>query len=270
MTLSCTAPRQGHRPGSAAERACPVHGRQASRRASVAVAAPVSSDKPTVVERYDDGSIKFEEWRVGDELHRINGPAVVRYHSDGTVKREEWFVDGELHRTDGPARVWYHQDGTVEWEDWWVGGERHRTDGPAIVRHHPDGTVESETWFVGGRPHRTNGPAHVRYRPDGSVESEEWRVDGVSHRIDGPAAVWYRPDGSVESEEWYVDSREVDGPASVLGRYLMTRGVSGLSAEALKQIVRDVPWQRWSELGPDHPLVALWGTVHPSAEISAD
>jgi len=55
----------------------------------------------------------------------------------------------------------------------------------------------------------------------------------------------------------------------VPGRCLPGQGVPGLSTEALKQIVRDVPWQRWDELVSDHPLVALWGTVHPTAEISA-
>jgi len=160
-------------------------------------------------------------------------------------------------------------DGTVKREVWRVGDKRHRIDGPAYVQYHPDGTVEYEAWLVDGKPHRIDGPAHVWYHSDGTVEHETWVVDGKLHRTDGPAAVWYHPDGTVEDEAWWVDGEGVDGPAPVLGRYLRRRGASGLSAEALRQIAKDVPWQRWDELGPDHPLVALWSAVHPTADASA-
>jgi len=267
--VRCTAPRQGHQPGSAAERACPVHGRQASRRASVAVAAPVPSDDPTLVTRYDDGAVMSKEWRVGGERHRTDRPAVVWYRPDGTVESEEWYVGGQLHRIDGPAIVRYRSDGTIESEEWYVGGQLHRIDGPAVVRYHSDGTVMSEEWRVGGKRHRTDGPARVWYHPDGTIGVEEWVVGGQFHRTDGPAYVQYHSDGTVESEAWCVDNTEVE-PWEALGRHLMIRGVSELSAEALKQIAKDVPWQHWSELGPDHPIVALWATVHPRADISAD
>jgi len=240
--IRCTAPRQGHRPGSAAERACPEHGRQARPRdLPVAVVAPVSSDEPTVVERYSDGSIKSEEWLVDGKRHRIDGPAVVQYRSDGTVEYETWVADGKTHRTDGPARVWYHTDGTVEYEEWLADDQFHRTDGPAAVRYHSDGTVETEEWLVGDKTHRTDGPAYVRYHPDGTVEYEEWHLDGT--RVE---------------------------PWQVLGRHLLRQGVPKLSTEALRQIAKDVPWQRWDELVSDHPLVRLWGTVHPSTDARAD
>jgi len=270
MTLSCTAPKQGHRPGSTAERACPVHGRQARREVlPVAAVAPVSADEPTVVERYGDGSIESEVWMVDGERHRIDGPAVVWYRPDGTVEWEEWYVDGERHRIDGPAIVRYRPDGTVESEEWYVGDERHRIDGPAVVEYRSDGTVMSEAWRVGDKRHRIDGPACVWYYPDGTIGVEEWVVGGQYHRTDGPAYVRYRSDGAVEYEEWFVDGTEVE-PWEALGRHLMARGVSELSAEALKQIAKDVPWQRWSELGPDHPLVRLWAAVHPRADISAN
>jgi len=212
--VRCTAPAWGHVPGSQAQRECPVHGRQASREVllPVAVVAPVSSDEPTVVERY----------------------------SDGTVEREEWLVGGRRHRTDGPARVWYRPDGTIGIEEWWAGGKLHRTDGPARVWYRPDGTIDMETWYLDGELHREGGPAWVERRPDGTVEP--WA--------------------------WYLDGTRVE-PWEALGRHLLRQGTPELSAEALKQIVRDVPWQRWSELGPDHPLVALWAAVHPRADISA-
>jgi len=118
------------------------------------------------------------------------------------------------------------------------------------------------------RRHRLDGPALLTYGPLRNVESEIWYVEGRIHRLDGPARILYWPNGTVDMETWYLDGTRVE-PWEVLGRYLTTQGVPGVSTEALKQIAKDVPWQRWSELGPDHPLVALWGTVHPSADISA-
>ena len=230
---------------------------------------PHRIDGPAVVWYRPDGTVEAESWWVGGVNHRTDGPAYVRYYLlDGTVSSETWLAEGKRHRTDGPARVLYHPDGTTVGEEWYVDDKLHRTDEPAYVRYRPDGTVESEAWWADGECHRDDGPAVVEYRPDGSVEREEWWVGGERHRIDGPARVWYRPDGAVEREAWFVDGAEVE-PWEVLGRYLTTRGVPGLSTEALKQVAKDVPWQRWSELGPDHPLVRLWGTVHPSAEISA-
>jgi len=173
--------------------------------------------------------------------------------------------DGTVVERYGPVWVERRRDGTVvEW--WRKNGELHREGGPAWVEHHPDGTVV-EWWYKNGRRHRVGGPAYVEHRPDGTVIEEGCR-NGRGHREDGPAYVERRPDGTVESEDWCLDGTEVES-WQVLGRHLLRQGTPELSAEALRQIARDMPWQRWSELGPDHPLVRLWGTVHPTAEISA-
>jgi len=208
--IRCTAPKQGHVPGSAAERACPVHGDRAGASSHSTPTAPIAPAPAPASEHKQ------------------------RVRPDGTVV-EEWRKDDALHREDGPAWVWHHPDGTVV-EQWCRNGELHREGGPAYVKRSPDGTVV-EWWYRNGNRHREDGPAWVERRPDGTTEP--WA--------------------------WYLDGTEV-GVREVLGRHLMTRGVSGLSAEALRQIAKDVPWQRWNELGSDHPLVALWGAVHPSAD----
>jgi len=234
--IRCTAPARGHVPGSQAQRQCPVHGDHSARMSPLpAPPAPESASehKQTV-------------------------------HPDGTVT-EKWHKDGKLHRGDGPALVERYPDGTVI--EWWCRNDKlHRIDGPAYVERRPDGTVV-EGGYRNGVVHREDGPAWVRRSPDGTVV-EQWRKNDELHREDGPAWVERRPDGTTESEAWYLDGTEV-GAWEVLGRYLTTRDMPGLSAEALRQIARDVPWQRWSELGPDHPLVALWAAVHPRADISA-
>ena len=185
-------------------------------------------------------------------------------HPDGTVV-EWWYRNGRRHREDGPAYVERHPDGTIV-ERWYRNDELHREDGPAYVRRSPDGAV-IEQWYRNNKLHREDGPAYVKRHPDGTVV-ESWHRNNKLHRDDGPAHVERRPDGTTESEAWCLDGTGVE-PWEALGRHLTTRGVPGLSTEALKQIAKDVPWQRWDELGPDHPLVALWATVHPSADISA-
>jgi len=219
MTILCTAPRQGHRPGSVAERMCPKHGKWARREVlPVAVAALFSSNEPTVMERYDDG----------------------------TVKREEWLVDGKYHRTDGPALVQYRPDGSVEYEMWFVDDKCHRADGPALVQYRPDGTVELEEWYADGKCRRADGPAVVWYRPDGTIESEDWWVDGKLHRTDGPAVVCYRPDGTVGREEWHVGGRRVDAPA-VLAAFLRSR-FPHITTGAATLLCEARPWQEWGDI----------------------
>jgi len=264
----CTAPARGHVPGSQAQQQCPVHGNRARTSSLPAPAAP-STPAPKPASEHEqtvlsDGTV-IEGWYRNSRLHREDGPAWVESRPDGTVF-EGWYRNGKHHREDGPAWVEHRPDGTVV-EEWRKNGELHREDGPACVKRFPEGIVFEE-WYEDGELHREDGPAWVQRRPDGTV-FEEWHRNGVLHRIDGPAQVERRPDGTVKPEAWYLDDTEV-GAWQVLGRYLMTRGVSGLSVEALKQIAKDVPWQHWSELGPDHPLVALWGTVHPSAGIGPE
>ena len=247
--VRCTAPARGHVPGSQAQRQCPVHGDRARTSPLPVPATPIApapdpasehkrTVRPdgTVIEEWPDGTV-IEQWRKDDELHREDGPAQVKRYPDGTVA-EWWYKNGRLHREDDPAWVERSPDGTVfEW--WYRNNERHREDGPAYVEHYSDGFL-----------------------------AEEWYKDGELHREDGPARVERSPDGTVESEDWCLNDTEVE-PWEVLGRYLLRQGMPELSAEALKQIAKDVPWQRWDELGSDHPLVALWSAVHPSAEINA-
>jgi len=236
----CTAPARGHVPGSQAQRQCPVHGGRTGASSLPAPAAP-STPAPEPASEHKQ-----------------------RVRPDGTVV-EEWYRNDELHREDGPAWVARSPDGTVIEEWWYKNGRLHREDGPAHVVRSPDGTV-IEGWYRNGITHREDGPAGVVRSPDGTVV-EEWYKNDELHREDGPAWAKRRPDGTV-TEDWYLDDTEV-GAWQVLGRYLTTRGMPELSTEALKQIAKDVPWQRWDELGPDHPLVRLWATMHPSADARA-
>ena len=262
--IRCTAPKQGHEPGSQAQRQCPVHGDRAGASSHSTPAAPIAPAPAAASEHKQtarpDGTV-VERWYKDGVLHCEGGPARVERRPDGTVF-EEWYKSGELHREDGPAYVERHPDGTVI-EGWYRNDKLHREHRQMV---YPDGTVIEE-WRKDGKIHREDGPAQVERDPDGTV-AEWWYKEGKIHREDGPARVGRSPDGTVDPEAWYLDGTRVE-PWEVLGRYLTTQGAPGLSAEALRQIAKDVPWQRWSELGSDHPLVALWGTVHPTADASA-
>jgi len=259
---ACTAPRRGHEPGSQAQQECPVHGDRSARTSPLPAPPapdPASKHKQTV---RTDGTV-IEEWYEDGERHREDGPARVERHPDGTVV-EEWCRNDKRHREGGPAYVRRSPDGTVA--EWWYRNDKlHREGGPAYVRRSPDGTVV-EQWRKDGVLHREDGPALVERHPDGTVV-EGWYGNDKRHREDGPAYVRRYTDGTV-TEAWYLDGTRAE-PWQVLGRHLLRQGTPELSPEALKQIAKDVPWQRWNELGPDHPLVRLWGAVHPTAEISA-
>jgi len=269
--VRCTAPTRGHVPGSQAQRECPVHGNRARTSPLPVSAAPIapapehaSKHKQTVL---SDGTTVVEAWRKDGKLHRVDGPALVERYPDGTVI-EQWYRNGKLHHEDGPAWVRRYPDGTVV-ERWYRNGKRHREDGPAWVERRPDGTVIEE-WYRNNKRHREDGPTYIERHPDGTVV-EWWYRNGVRHREDGPTYIERRPDGAVKpvkSWAWHLDGTRVEA-WQVLGRHLLRQGTPELSAEALKQIAKDVPWQRWDELVSDHPLVALWSAVHPSAEIGA-
>lgn len=155
MSIPCTAVVTGqHRPGSAAERNCPVHGMKSVQT----VAAPVvpafpstSTSSPTVIRR-SDGSVASEVWRDEDgRLHREDGPAYIQRDANGVVTREVWHVDGRTHRVDGPAVIVRDPCGVVTLEQWWADGRNHRVDGPATIRYLLDGTIDYEGFRLRGR-----------------------------------------------------------------------------------------------------------------------
>jgi hypothetical protein len=72
---------------------------------------------------------------------------VTRYQ-DGTIRLEEWQLNGKDHREDGPAFIWYSKSGDIEGEQWRLNGDLHREDGPAQINYHKNGSVRSHKWFL--------------------------------------------------------------------------------------------------------------------------
>jgi hypothetical protein len=181
------------------------------------------------------------EWRLHDELHRINGPAFI-----SKAGHEEWWQKGLRHREDGPAVIFVCGD-----KQWWVKGLMHRVDGPAVekidgtkswyqygVLHREDGpaiqstwnnVIVTKNWYLNGklltedqfrariktRPKRkSNGPLIVsEEKPTlkiSALGNKEWRLRNVLHREDGPAIE--QLDGT---KSWWRHGKlhREDGPA---------------------------------------------------------
>lgn len=69
-----------------------------------------------------------ERWRLGGQLHRVDGPAMIdRHPGTGIVIHEWWFRHGKLHREDGPASIHRKQDsGRVSSSSWYQNDEHLR------------------------------------------------------------------------------------------------------------------------------------------------
>ena len=122
--------------------------------------------------------VLYEEWRLDDMVHRIDGPAFRHRYTLELPWDEKWVQYGKKHRIDGPAVIEYVEN-EINVEEWWVAGLRHREDGPAIVNH----SRKIKEWWYGGKRHRVDGPAVIR---PGLCQ---WYKQGKKHRTDGPAVV---------------------------------------------------------------------------------
>jgi len=109
-------------------------------------------EPPTKVERYEDGSLKREEWLVDGKEHRVGGRGVVNYYANGIASWTQWSLFGTPHRLEGPAHEGRWADGSIDTQSWQVDGLLQRVDGPAYTEYNADGSVKREAWFWRGRP----------------------------------------------------------------------------------------------------------------------
>lgn len=74
-------------------------------------------DKPAIIEYYENGHIRSEEWCEGGKRHRNNGePARIRYSPTGQKEEATWIENGNLFNAGGPAYVEYDNYG-IPYED---------------------------------------------------------------------------------------------------------------------------------------------------------
>ena len=77
---------------------------------------------------YINGSIKYEEYKMNDQLHREDGPSWVYYYENGNIDQKSYWVRGNLHRDNGPAIVRYTEDGIIDSKEYWIKGKQIRDD----------------------------------------------------------------------------------------------------------------------------------------------
>ena len=135
-------------------------------------------DGPAVATyRSSDNVILSEVYYFKGMNQRKAGPAIIEYYESGKVKHEQWIFANKLHRTDGPAATYFNECGKIRAQHWLVNGKHHREDGPAYIKYDVLGNSENEAWFFHNKHHRTDGPAVIGYLPSGDIESQKWYVN---------------------------------------------------------------------------------------------
>jgi hypothetical protein len=162
------------------------------------------------------------EWKVGEVLHRLDGPALI--YPDGSF---EWRRYGILHREKGPAMAWtagskrylsdrmvYDNNGNIvrssddleKYVEFHKGGyaclidgKYHCTAGPAI--RFDDG---EEHWCINGCYHRDgDNPALIRECAKEGIKYAYYKNDKL-HRLGKPAVIYHEG-----AEEWWRDGENI-------------------------------------------------------------
>jgi len=55
------------------------------------------TDGPAVIQYYDNGLVKYEEYWVNDKCHRLGGPAIIQYNEDCNIEYESYYIKGTIY-----------------------------------------------------------------------------------------------------------------------------------------------------------------------------
>lgn len=129
---------------------------------------------------------------------------------EGYDYKEEYRLGNFLHRIDGPALTTFinHKKNI---ECWYLRGIQHRDDDqPSMIRYFDNGLLHSKTWYKNQQIHRDNGPAYILYHCNGTICLETWYKNGIAHNEFGPAKIVYNDDGSVKTRDYYLCGNRVN------------------------------------------------------------
>ena len=120
-----------------------------------------------------------------NHVSKDNEPTIIEWYDDGTIKSEKYEVDYRPHRLEGPAAIYYDENGVVRIESYYYNGNLHRPSlsqggGPAIIKYDKYGNIGQELYYYNGKLHRPveEGPAEIIYGVYGMIHSVEFYVDG--------------------------------------------------------------------------------------------
>jgi hypothetical protein len=76
-----------------------------------------------MITKRPDGSVNYEEYKLNNKYHRIDGPAFIEYSTDSKIWYLSYWVNGQLHRLDGPAEISYHDNcETITYKSYYIFG----------------------------------------------------------------------------------------------------------------------------------------------------
>jgi len=81
-------------------------------------------NKPTKIEYYPNGNIKYKAWLINNKLHNENGPAGIGYYPNENVSYKEWWTNNKRHNDNGPAYIKYDQNGNIITQEYWKNGKK--------------------------------------------------------------------------------------------------------------------------------------------------
>ena len=191
-----------------------------------------------IVERYPDGTVKYELWLKNGRLHHGTEPAYKSYYSNGEPCEEIYYLNGKIgRRTDiedeeegegveGNSEVAYRKWNNkkvlvverayhntilhfahLRWDD----GKDKFIDSHWIAEQY----VPERSWYSDGslqyvlysvRP--SNGdPAYIEWDDKGNIICEAWGYKNRWHRNDGnPAIIEYYSSGQRKKKIWKIST----------------------------------------------------------------
>jgi len=78
-------------------------------------------DGPAFIKYYNNGNLAYEEYRINNKRHRLDGPACINYYN-GLVEYEEYRFNDKIHRLDGPACIEYDNNSNITFASYWING----------------------------------------------------------------------------------------------------------------------------------------------------
>ena len=137
-----------------------------------------NSNKEHIINRYPNGNINREEYRINGKSHRNDGPACISYYENGNIKYQIYYLNGQRHCEGGHASIRYYENGNIEYQIYYLNGKYHRNDGPAYIEYYENGNIKNELYYLNGKWHRNDGPAVIRYYENGDIQYEGYYLNG--------------------------------------------------------------------------------------------
>ena len=236
-----------------------------------------------IVERYPDGTIKYEIWIKRGCLHHSTEPAYKSYYSSGDLFEEIYYLNGKIGR-----RVEMEETSKVAYRKWnikkvlvaenkYYNNDLHfkhlrwDDDKDKFIGSHYDGEthVPERSWYSDGslkhvwhsRKTPDGTPGHIAWDDKGNVIYEAWGYNDNWYRNDGnPAIIEYYSSGQRKKEVWHEKVNSMKRPKlhRTNGPAISSWYEDG-TPKTCKYYINSLKWNDVSQLHrTDGPAVQKW------------